>query len=222
MEIKPITRPSNELIEGFRSIGTSTLGDILDSIGIQNVISGVKPVKQGMVLVGPAVTIKELSGVLGTYTIEDFCISKVIDFAETGDVLVFDNAGKEVSTWGGLASTAAKVKGIEGAVIDGGCRDLDQIVGMNFSVFSRHFTPNSAKTRIKIQELNGTIQCSGIRVSPGDIIVADWTGIIVVPREKAQEVLEKSREAERDEGYFIDELKKGKTFGEMQKRTGRL
>lgn len=222
MEIKPIVRPSKEQIEGFRSIGTSTLGDILDSMGIQNVVSGLKPVKQGMVLVGPAVTIKEVSGVLGTYTIEDFCISKVIDFAEAGDILVFDNAGREVSTWGGLASTAAMVKGIGGTVIDGGCRDLDQIVAMNYPVFSRHFTPNSAKTRIKMYELNGAIQCGGIRVAPGDIIVADWTGIIVVPREKAQEVLQKSREAENDEAYFIEELKKGKTFGEMQKRTGRL
>jgi regulator of RNase E activity RraA len=222
MEIKHIIRPPKELVEEFRSIGTSTLSDLLDNIGIQGVISGLRPVKEGMVLVGAAVTIKEVSGVLGTYTIEDFPISKVIDFAEPGDVLVFDNGGREISTWGGLASTAAKVKGIEGVVVDGGCRDLDQMVALDFPVFSRHFTPTTAKTRIKILELNGTIQCSGIRIQPGDIIVADRTGIVVIPQEKAQDILERAKEAEKTEGHFAEELKKGKTFGEMQKRTGRL
>lgn len=222
MEIKHINRPPKELVEGFRSVGTSTLADLLDNIGIQGVISGLRPVKEGMVAVGPAVTVKEVSGVLGSYTTEDFPISKVIDFTEPGDVLVFDNGGKEISTWGGLASTAAKVKGIEGVVVDGGCRDVDQIVALDFPVFSRHMTPTTAKTRIKILELNGTIQCSGIRVRPGDIIVADRTGIVVVPQEKAQDILEKAREAEKAEEHFTEGLKKGKTFDEMQKRTGRL
>ena len=222
MQTKPINRLSKELIDGFRSVGTSTLGDVLDGMGIQNVVPGLTPVKQGMVLVGPAFTVKEVSGLLGTYTIEDFCVSKVIDVAEPGDILVFDNGGEEISTWGGLAATAAKVKGIGGAVIDGGCRDLDQIAEMNFPVFSRHFTPKSAKTRIKILELNGTIQCNGIRVKPGDIIVADATGVIVIPSEKAKDILEMAREAEKVEGYFMEELKKGITFGEMQRRTGRL
>jgi 4-hydroxy-4-methyl-2-oxoglutarate aldolase len=71
-------------------------------------------------------------------------------------------------------------------------------------------------------ELNGTIQCSGIRVEGGDIIVADWTGIIVIPKERAEYVLEKAAEAEKVEAHFMEELRRGKTFGEMQKITGRL
>jgi regulator of RNase E activity RraA len=119
------------------------LGDLLDIVGIQGVVSGLRPVKDGMALVGPAVTVKEVSGVLGTYTIEDFPISKVIDFAEPGDVLVFDNGGREISTWGGLASTAAKVKGIEGVVVDGGCRDLDQMVALDFPVLPSFYADDS-------------------------------------------------------------------------------
>jgi regulator of RNase E activity RraA len=159
---------------------------------------------------------------LGTFRVEDFPISEVIDLAEAGDVLVFDNGGKEISTWGGLASTAAKVKQIEGVVIDGGCRDLDEIIALEFPVFSRHFTPMTAKTRIRILEINGPIDCSGIRVRAGDIIVADRTGIVVIPQEKAKDILEKAREAEDSERHFAEEVKKGRTFGEMQKQTGRL
>jgi regulator of RNase E activity RraA len=222
MEIKDRNQPPRELVEGFRAVGTSTLGDILDGMGLQGVICGLRALKDGTGLVGPAVTVKEVSGVLGTYGTEDFAIGKVIDYAKPGDVLVFDNGGKEISTWGGLASTAAKIKGIEGVVIDGGCRDADQIVGLDFPVFSRHITPTTGKTRIKILEVNGIVQCGGIRISPGDIIVADQTGIIVVPQDKARDILEKAEEAEKAEEHFVEELKKGKTFSEIQEGTGRL
>jgi len=222
MEIKSLNRPPKELVEGFRFVRTSTISDILDEMELHGVISGLKSVKDGNTLVGPAVTIKEVSGFLGTYSIEDLPASKVIDYATPGDVLVFDNGGKEISTWGGLASIAAKIKGIEGAVIDGGCRDADQIVEVNFPVFSRYITPITAKTRIKILEVNGIIQCSGIRIMSGDIIVADRTGIVVVPQQEAPDILEKAKEAEKAEEHFIEELRKGKTFGEMQKKTGRM
>jgi len=222
MEIKDLRRPPKELVEGFRSVGTSTLGDILDGMGLEGVVSGIRPMKDGTVLVGPAVTVKQVSGVLGTYGIEDFPIGRVIEYAKPGDVLVFDNGGKEISTWGGLASTAAKIRGIEGVVIDGGCRDADQIVELGFPVFTSHITPTTGKTRIKMLEVNGTIQCDGIRIRPGDIIVADGTGIVVVPQEKAHDILEKAQAAEKAEEHFVEQLKKGKTFSEAQKSTGRL
>ena len=222
MEIKDIRRPPKELVEGLRTVGTSTLGDILDGMGLEGAVSGLRPLKDGTVLVGPAVTVKEVSGVLGTYGIEDFSIGRVIDYGKPGDVLVFDNAGKAISTWGGLASTAAQIRGIEGVVIDGACRDVNEIGELGFPVFTRHITPTTGKTRIKILDLNGTIQCGGIRVRPGDIIVADATGIVVVPQEKARDILKKAQEAEKAEEYFVDQLKKGKTFLEAQKSTGRL
>ena len=222
MEIKDMKRPPRELVEGFRSVGTSTLGDILDGMGLEGVVSGIRPMKDGTVLVGPAVTVKQVSGVVGTYGIEDFPIGRVIEYGKPGDVLVFDNGGKAISTWGGLASTAAKIKGIEGAVIDGGCRDADQIAELDFPVFTRHITPTTGKTRIKILELNGTIQCGGMRIRPGDIMVADGTGIVVVPQEKAHDILEKAQEAEKAEEHFVEQVKKGKTFLEAQKSTGRL
>ncbi len=222
MEIKDSRRPPKELVEGFRSVGTSTLGDILDGMGLEGVISGLRPMKGGTVLVGPAVTVKQVSGVLGTYGIEDFPIGRVIDYGKPGDVLVFDNGGKEISTWGGLASTAAKIRGIEGVVIDGACRDKDQIVELGFPVFTRHITPTTGKARIKMLEVNGIIQCGGIRIRPGDIIAADGTGIVVVPQEKAHDILEKAQAAEKAEEHFVEQLKKGKTFSEAQKSTGRL
>jgi regulator of RNase E activity RraA len=222
VEIKDLNRPPRELVEEFRSVGTSTLGDILDAMGLEGVVSGLRPMKDGSVLVGPAVTVKQISGIVGTYGIEDFPVGRVIDYAEPGDVLVFDNGGKAISTWGGLASTAAQIREIEGVVIDGACRDADQIAELGFPVFTRHITPTTGKTRIKILELNGIIQCGGIRVRPGDIMVADGTGVVVIPQEKAREILKEAQAAEKAEERFVEQLKKGKTFLEAQKSTGRL
>jgi regulator of RNase E activity RraA len=221
VEIKDMRRPPKELVEEFRSVGTSTLAEILDTRGLEGVVSGLRPMKDGSVLV-PAVTVKQISGVVGTYGIEDFPVGRVIDYAKPGDVLVFDNGGKAISTWGGLASTAAQIRGIEGVVIDGACRDADQIAELGFPVFTRHITPTTGKTRIKILELNGIIQCGGIRVRPGDIMVADGTGVVVIPQEKARDILKEAQAAEKAEEHFVEQLKKGKTFLEAQKSTGRL
>ncbi|KPK95147.1 MAG: hypothetical protein AMJ94_00365 [Deltaproteobacteria bacterium SM23_61] len=222
MEIKPVERLPKEVIEGFRSVNTSTISDVLDQMGLDCLVSGIKAVREGFKLAGPALTIKQVSGLAGTYPIEDFKISTIIDAAQPGDILVFDNSGKEISTWGDLASTAAKEKGIQGVVIDGGSRDADEIVELNFPVFSRYLTPRTGKTRTKMLEMNGEIQCGGIRVRPGDVIVADRTGIIVIPREKAVEVLEKSKKTVKEEKDFSAGLKAGKSFAEMHRKTGQL
>ena len=222
MKIKKVERPPKHVVEGFRCIGTSTIADLLDEMGLKGIMYGIRPVRPGARVVGPAVTVKEVSGDVGTYTAEDFPIGTVIESAESGDVLVFDNAGKEISTWGGLATTAAKVRGVAGVVVDGGCRDADQTVEMGFPIFSRHITPTPARTRIKILEVNGIILCGRARVCPGDVIVADRTGVVVVPLKKADEILERANAVEKTETQFIDALKKGKTFNEMHQRTGRF
>jgi regulator of RNase E activity RraA len=101
MKIKPVERPDEALVARFENIPTSTFSDILDEMGLECLVSGIRAVKQGFKPVGPILTIKEISGPLGTYRTEDFQMGKVIDTAQPGDVLVFDNSGKEISTWGG-------------------------------------------------------------------------------------------------------------------------
>ncbi|HIJ55616.1 MAG TPA: RraA family protein [Deltaproteobacteria bacterium] len=222
METYNIQRPPKQVVEGFRSICTSTIADLLDEMGLKGIMYGIRPVEPGARMVGPAVTIKEVSGDVGTYTDSDFSIGTVIESAESGDILVFDNAGKEISTWGGLATTAAKERGIAGAVIDGGCRDADDTIEMGFPIFSRHITPTPARTRIKILEINGVVLCGSTRVCPGDIIVADRTGVVVVPRQKANDILKRANAFEKAETEFVESLKKGKTFNEMHQQTGRF
>src|SRR5512137_656918 len=101
MKINTVTRCPQSLVDGFRKVETSTISDVLDTLNIQGVASGIRPTSNQAKIVGPAVTVKQLACTLDTYTVADFCVADVIDFAEQGDVLVFDYAGQEISTWGG-------------------------------------------------------------------------------------------------------------------------
>ena len=214
MDVGELTRPPKELIDGFKNLETSTIGNALDDLNIQGVIQNIKPLAPGMRFVGCAYTVKEMTGVLGTYTLEDFRLGPVIDNTQKDDVIVIDNGGHQVSTWGGIASVAAQMRGVAGLVVDGGVRDYDEIMETRFPVFSRHVVPTSGKTRVKIQAMNTTVKIDGIRVRPGDIMVGDGTGIVCVPIEVAQKVMEISQNLEKQDRQALEEVRKGLSFSE--------
>ena len=88
-------------------------------------------------------------------------------------MLVIDNAGKSVSTFGGLATLAAKTRGLAGVIVDGGVRDREEMEEQRLPVFARHMTPLTGRTRIALSAINAAVSCGGVRVRPGDVIVAD-------------------------------------------------
>ena len=187
VEMGRIRRPRKALVEGFGQLATSTLANALDDLGFDGVMPNLRPVARGTRFAGPAFTVKEVTGVLGSYPPADFRLGEVIDGARPGDVIVIDNAGHQVSTWGGLASFTAKTRGVAGLVVDGGVRDADEIEEFGFPVLSRHVVPTSGKGRLKILAINREVRMDGVRVRPGDIVVGDGTGVICVPRELAEE-----------------------------------
>ncbi|WP_342643119.1 RraA family protein [Rhodoligotrophos ferricapiens] len=205
-------RPPAELVDRFRTLASSTVGNVLDDLGIDGIILNLKPVVFGTRIVGPAYTVKEISGVRGTFSAAEFGLGAVIDTARSGDVVVIDNAGQQVSTWGGIASLAARNKGVGGLIVDGGVRDADEINEFGFPVFSRHVVPLSGKTRVKVIATGGVVKIDGVRVSAGDIIVADSTGIVCVPLAKAEEIAARAEKLDQDDRRAIEEINKGLDF----------
>jgi regulator of RNase E activity RraA len=222
MEIGKITRPAKKLIEGFRQLATSTVGNALDDLQVSGVIQNIKPICPGFHFAGGAVTVKEVTGVLGTYTNADFTLGQVIDSTQEGDVIVIDNGGQQVSTWGGIAAFAAKKRGVAGLVVDGGVRDLDEIREFNFPVFSRHVVPTSGKGRVKLLSMNTVVKIDGIRVRPGDMMVGDGTGIICVPIEIAEEVLTMAKKMDEQDKQGIEEIRQGLTFTEALRKYAKI
>ncbi len=222
MEIGSITRPPKLLIEGFKNLATSTIGNVLDDLKIQGIIQNIKPICPGFHFAGCAVTVKEVTGLLGTYTNADFKLGQVIDSAQAGDVIVIDNGGQQVSTWGGIAALAAKLRGVAGLVVDGGVRDLDEIREFNFPVFSRYVVPTSGKGRVKLLSMNTVIKIDGVRVRPGDIIVGDGTGIVCVPIEVAEEVMKTATRFDQQDKKAVEEIRRGMSFTEALSKYAKI
>jgi len=103
-------------------------------------------------------------------------------------------------------------------VVDGAVRDVDEIRAMKYPVFARHVAPTSGKRRVKIVSVGEAVSCGGITVQPLDLVVGDGTGVAVVPRERAQELLEIARSIEEKEGKIRREIKRGASFSEVARK----
>jgi regulator of RNase E activity RraA len=208
-----------DLIARISSLATSTLANALDAAGLhRNVIPAIKAVAPGFRFVGTAVTVKEEAGAYGRFSSEDFNVGAMIDAASKGDVIVVDAGGAPYSTWGGMASLAAKLKGVAGLVVDGGVRDLEEIVEFGFPVFARHLVPTTGRMRLKVEAINVSVEVDGVRVEPGDIIAADGTGIVCLPRSLARDIVERAERFARDDASAIADLKAGLTFTQAMAR----
>jgi regulator of RNase E activity RraA len=133
-----------------------------------------------------------------------------------------DVGGAPISTLGGLASLAASKRGAGGVVIDGGCRDLDEIRATKLWLASRWIVPTTGKRRLKLQSIGETVSIGGIGVSQGDLVVGDDTGIVVVPRAGLLEVLEQAERIVAIDQRVEARIRAGESFGSAAAAAGYL
>ncbi|MBS1810806.1 MAG: RraA family protein [Acidobacteria bacterium] len=129
---------------------------------------------------------------------------EMIDNAKPGEVGVIVMEGTlDIAAMGNLMATAAKVRGMAGMVLDGAIRDIWDVRRMGLTVYARSATPRTAVGHYATVARNIPVECAGITVRPGDIVVADEDGVVVVPQERAEEVLKKAQEIDaREKGMF--------------------
>lgn len=210
--IKKITfrRPDKAIIQQLTEFDdlTSTISDILDSMGINGAIpaSFISPIIPGKKLVGPAITLRSIPDrktVTQGYVDKDSIRMGTRDtyyLAEPGDVFVADYGGDlEVSNFGGLSCELAKSCGIVGSICNGAVRDIPAIKNLDFPVWSCGRTPMTGKFRLTAIEINGPVSLWKVSVMPGDLIVADDSGVCVIPIDKAELVLENLKSLLRQE-----------------------
>ena len=213
---------SDAVLKRLSVLATPTLANALDDVAFEGVLQGLAQVVPGTRCAGRAVTIREITGQRGDFTSEEFRVGHMIDSAGPGDILVIDNGGRCVSTFGGLATLAAKLKGIGGLVADGGVRDQEEMLEHKFPVFARHMTPLTGRSRLAITGINEPISCGGVRVRPGDAILADGSGVVCVPAEHAENVAELAERYSRDDELAAAELAKGLSFREAMAKFRRI
>lgn len=179
-----VDRPPRQLVEPFKEFIACNVGDVLGRMAAMHY--DIKPMVPGWKLVGPAFTVRARPG-------DNLMIYKALEMAEPGDVLVIANDEYETTaTWGDLTSLIGKVRGIAGMVTDGLVRDIAGMKEVGLPVFARGLTPNSPQ-KDGPGEINVPISCGGVIVNPGDIILGDDDGVVVVPKDDAERVIELTR-----------------------------
>lgn len=211
MIIEKIVRPPQQIIDGFRELLTydsitCAISDCMDRFNAMT--SDMRPLFDGIRLVGTAVTVKTLASDLAA-------AFKAIDLCQPGDIVVIDSHGS-ISTafWGENMTMSAINRGVVAAVIDGACRDIEEIRKLKFPVICKGFVPNVGSIS-GYGHVNVPIQCAGVPVNPGDIIVVDANGVVVVPQTESATILEKALHLLKTEYIIQEKIKAGATIGEL-------
>jgi 4-hydroxy-4-methyl-2-oxoglutarate aldolase len=172
---------SQQQLDALRKLPPASIGHVLDHEFMDNTL---RPLTSRFTFCGPAVTVR-------CFGSDSAIVHYSVDIAEPGDVIVVDRLGDtRYACWGGGVSLAAHTKGIAGAVVDGKLTDRVEIEDMGFHVFGRGLSPITTRAPGLAGEVNVPVTCGGIVVNPGDIILADDDGILVLPPERVQEIID--------------------------------
>lgn len=205
-----------DYLEILQSVNTTNISDAMDKLRIHGVLDGIKCVTNNQLRVfGRAVTVK-----LTKKRIDNpaHLGIEAIEFAKTGHVIVMGNEGRtEMACWGGILSTAASIKGISTVIIDGACRDVDEINELGFSVYARAVSLRSARNRVYQEALNVPINVSDVQIKPSDIIVADENGVVCIPQEYEGSILSQAWELYQLETDMISKIKSGISIAEVDR-----
>jgi regulator of RNase E activity RraA len=195
-------RPPQGVVEGFRELGDATgiVSDVMDELGMTGVIgaSVLNPTMPGHCIVGPALTVRNIMQREHVYEAARRHVNKMAEFeahnlACPGDVVVIEGVAG-ISNMGGISAQTGKRQGEAGAVVFGGVRDVAHSRRIGYPIWATEFTPVTGKWRIETVEINGEIVVGSVRVAPGDIVLADDTGVCFIPRARAAEVLAIARQ----------------------------
>lgn len=215
--------PDPEVLQGFKDLlkvysPSCVVADAQERAGVMR--SYLRPLSNETRFVGPALTVRLEPGN------QVDCLD-ALSVAQSGDVIVVDAAGEtETSIWGGLMSGLCKMKGVIGAVVDGAIRDTDETRDLGFQIFSKAIVPRSTHSpysgRMEPIEINVQIQCAGVIVHPGDLVLGDEIGVVVIPLEESARVLAVAREQAEKEEKTRAKIREGKTVEQLLAEFGRL
>jgi len=182
--------------------------NITDAMHRKGAMTGIVSICGNVKMVGRAVTVQTFAGDWAKPV-------EAIDVANKGEVLVINNdGGTHVAPWGELATLSCVKKGIAGVVIDGAVRDVDDIRAMKYPLFAKAIVPNAGEPK-GLGEINAEIQCCGQYVCPGDWIVGDESGVVVIPAERAYEIARRAHEVRKNEERIREEIRRGSTLSEV-------
>jgi len=199
IKLMAVPRPPQGAVARFLALGdpTGIISDTMDELGIPSGVIGasvLRPTIPGKTIVGPALTVRNILQRIDPLQGARDHVNRMAEFeahnlAQQGDVLVIQGVAN-LSNMGGMSAQTGKRQGEVGAIVQGGVRDVAHSRAVGYPVWASDITPVTGKWRLETVEINGPIQIGEVRVAPGDLVVADDTGVCFIPRDVVLEVLE--------------------------------
>ncbi|MEY4653983.1 MAG: hypothetical protein RI884_2564 [Pseudomonadota bacterium] len=209
-----MTPPQDRNVERAAKMDTATLSDALDKLGIAGQCYRIKPRDVEFRMAGRAWTL--LYGPAGNPpgTVGDY-----IDDVPPGSVIVLDNGGRDDATvWGDILTEIAYQRGIAGTLIDGVCRDTRLCRSLGYPIFSKDHWMRTGKDRVQVEATGVPVNIGNARVAPGDIVKGDCDGVIVIPKEHEDRVLDTAEAIEAAEDQIRSAVRSGMRLDEARKQ----
>jgi 4-hydroxy-4-methyl-2-oxoglutarate aldolase len=210
------TDSASDLRARLGNLGTSTLSDALDKLGLGGAVPGLIPFRDEFRVCGPAFTglyepVDAAGGTVGDY----------IDDVEPGAVIVLDNQGRtDCTVWGDILTYVAHTSGIAGTVIDGVCRDVGRSVELRYPVFTRGRSMRTGKDRVRFAGRGVPVRLGALDVHPGDWLVGDADGVVVLAAATADQVADVALEIDRSEDAIRAAVASGRPLAEARQHAG--
>jgi len=213
---------NKKLLEAYRNMPTGNISDAMYKLGLPSgvIIDGPKPIETRQPrMVGYACTVQQMPR---HQSAEEEKLAKHLDvmnsIAQSGDVVVIDVGGrKDVCTGGSMIALRAQLRGISGLVVNGCFRDIAEVINTKFPLFCTGFTPIKSVPLLETVGINIPVVIGGIQIKPGDLIVGDDTGIVVIPVNKAEEVLKVAQKIQKVEEKIVKHIQEGIDYKECRK-----
>ncbi|MDQ0890408.1 4-hydroxy-4-methyl-2-oxoglutarate aldolase [Paenibacillus sp. V4I9] len=220
-ELKPLPISDKELCERFGQVFTAAVNDVLRENGLLHQVlpSNIMPLKDEMVLCGVAFTVKGSKNLTLESEMEQR--AKMLEEIGDGSVVVWDTSEDDESAqWGEVMTMASKLRGCKGAVVDGGVRDTNKVLELEFPLFCKYRTSNGMLGRFRMIDWQIPVMIGQVFIYPGDIIFGDIDGVIVIPRDMAYDVLLRSEYIKENEKEIKQMVLDGLTPTEVVKKGG--
>jgi len=200
-----------ELARRFTALYTGALTDVLDELGFpqQTLPSSLAALREGMRLAGPAFPVEGRPHPGNDYDTSVRKILEMLGAVPSHHVVVYQAHDRSSAHLGELSATSLKARGCAGAVINGGCRDIAYILKEDFPVFTDYRTPQDGPPRWELVAWDTTVTIGGVRIAPGDYVVADHDGVVVVPASIRDDVLEKAEVLAQTENKIREAVRAG-------------
>lgn len=203
----------SDLVARLYKLDTCAVSDAMDALQLKGVVAGLKALSVPKKIAGRAVTVK-----LGPKTSQvstRHLGTAAIEAASPGDVIVVEHGRSDAAGWGGNLAIAAMQRGVSGVIVDGACRDVDEMREIGFPAYAREAVPFTARGRIEEHAFNEPVKVAEVEVRPGDLVLADGNGIAFIPGDRAEEIIQAAERIVRKEMLMAEAIRSGQPVSEV-------